>query len=357
MDRSKALIILGFVISGVLATLTSNHLRQNEENTPLFPVVINTWAANGFQNAGAKAWKVLNEEGGAALDAVERGCSVCEKLQCDGTVGFGGSPDEKGETTLDAMIMDGVTMNIGAVSDLRRIPNAISVARKVLHHTAHTMLAGDQATSFAVQMGFKEQSLTTNKSQDIWSHWKQNNCQPNFWRNVSPDPSRHCGPYKAKEKFQNVLHSSNKIDSKNHDTVGMVAVDKRGIIAAGTSTNGARHKIPGRVGDSPIPGAGAYADQDVGGAAATGDGDVMMRFLPSLLAVEGMRHGKSPKDAGEMAIRRIVSKYPDFQGAMVVLSKTGQHAAVCHGLPGGQFPYTLGNPSTGEAKVFYVDCL
>ncbi|KAJ1525930.1 hypothetical protein ONE63_009118 [Megalurothrips usitatus] len=366
MDRAKVLIIVGFVVGGVLATLTSNRVGGNvaaddgvSGRAAAFPVVINTWSSNGFQSAGAKAWRVLQEEKGSALDAVEKGCTVCEKLQCDGTVGFGGSPDERGETTLDAMIMDGVTMNIGAVSDLRGIPDAISVARKVLDYTAHTMLAGNQATKFAVKMGFKEQSLSTNKSLAIWQEWEKNKCQPNFWRNVSPDPTKHCGPYKAMDNInkEDALRSSNEIDSQNHDTIGMIAIDSKGLIAAGTSTNGARHKIPGRVGDSPIPGAGAYADQDVGGAAATGDGDVMMRFLPSFLAVEEMRNGRTPKEAGEIAIRRITAKYPSFQGAMVVLRKDGQYAAVCHGLPGGKFPYTLANSSTKHATVKYVNCL
>lgn len=362
MNRAVILTIAGFVGSGVLATLTSNHLLhlagEKQRDIAVFPVVINTWASNGFQSAGAKAWKVLLANG-SALDAVEKGCTVCEELQCDGTVGFGGSPDETGETTLDAMIMDGVTMNIGAVSDLRGIREAISVARKVLDHTAHTMLAGNQATQFAVQMGFEEGSLTTKKSKEIWKKWRQDKCQPNFWRNVSPDPLGSCGPYKVKRSIskEESVRNSNAIDSHNHDTIGMIAIDANGLIAAGTSTNGARHKIPGRVGDSPIPGAGAYADQDVGGAAATGDGDVMMRFLPSYLAVEEMRRGQTPKEAGETALKRITAKYPSFQGAMVVLSKNGEHAAVCHGLPGGKFPYTLANASTQQASVFYVDCI
>lgn len=361
MACSRALIIVALVI-GAAAALTSNQVRDSGgegEGSGVFPVVVNTWAANGFQSAGGRAWEVLSKERGSSLDAVEKGCSLCEELQCDGTVGYGGSPDETGETTLDAMIMDGVTMNIGAVSDLRNIRNAISVARKVLDHTSHTMLAGNQATKFAVQMGFEKQSLSTNNSIGIWQKWKRNNCQPNFWMNVSPSPTSSCGPYRANRKISSydLTQSSNEVSSKNHDTIGMVAIDTRGIIAAGTSTNGARHKIAGRVGDSPIPGAGAYADQDVGGAAATGDGDVMMRFLPSFLAVEEMRRGQTPKEAGETAIKRIVAKYPSFQGAMVVLHKSGEHAAVCHGLPGGSFPYTLASPATGKATVFSVNCL
>jgi len=106
---------------------------------------------------------------------------VCEREQCDTTVGYGGSPDENGETTLDAMIMDGKTMNIGAVAALREIKDAISVAKHVLYNTKHTLIVGDQATNFAVSMGFKRESLSTTESQEIWQNWKNRNCQPNFW--------------------------------------------------------------------------------------------------------------------------------------------------------------------------------
>lgn len=109
------------------------------------------------------------------------GCSVCERLQCDGTVGYGGSPDENGETTLDAMIMDGKTMNMGAVAALRNVKDAIAVAKHVLQNTKHSMLVGEQATAFAEKMGFKTESLATNHSTDMWRAWKVSNCQPNFW--------------------------------------------------------------------------------------------------------------------------------------------------------------------------------
>ena len=126
----------------------------------------------------------------------------------------------------------------------------------------------------------------------------------------------------------------------------MVAIDTTGSVAAGTSTNGATFKIPGRVGDSPIPGSGAYADSDVGGAAATGDGDVMMRFLPSYLAVELMRNGMPPKLSAQTAIERIINKHPDFSGALVPVNKAGRIGAACHGL-NAPFPFTVANPTTG----------
>nr|CAD7407238.1 unnamed protein product [Timema poppensis] len=195
-------------------------------------------------------------------------------------------------------------MNMGAVGALRRVKNAISVARHVLDYTQHSLLVGDQATEFAVAMGFKEEPLETNASTKIWQQWKQNNCQPNFWMNVSPDPASTCGPYKpATKSLTSKQYQQRGVKfggEGNHDTIGMVAIDNRGKIAAGTSTNGASHKIPGRVGDSPIPGAGAYADGEVGAAAATGDGDVMMRFLPRILyffqAAQRIYTMRTPRD-------------------------------------------------------------
>ncbi|XP_059992253.1 N(4)-(beta-N-acetylglucosaminyl)-L-asparaginase isoform X3 [Lagenorhynchus albirostris] len=208
------------------------------------PLILNTWP---FRNAAVAAWRTL-ASGGSALDAVESGCAACEQEQCDGTVGFGGSPDESGETTLDAMIMDGTTMNVGAVGDLRRIKNAIGVARKVLEHTTHTLLAGESATKFAESMGFINEDLSTNASCALHSDWLAWNCQPNYWRNVVPDASKYCGPYKPPSILKRDGSTYRETgDSYGHDTIGMVVIHKMGNIAAGTSTNGIKFKIPGLV--------------------------------------------------------------------------------------------------------------
>ncbi|XP_055596622.1 N(4)-(Beta-N-acetylglucosaminyl)-L-asparaginase [Uranotaenia lowii] len=329
----------------------------------LVPLVINTWA---FTNSTIRAHQSLTIGQFGAIDALVEGCSVCEREQCDGTVGYGGSPDENGETTLDAMIMDGRTMNIGAVAAMRDIKHAIAVARHVLQNTKHTMLVGERATEFAVQMGFTRESLQTEHSKAMWDEWKNNHCQPNFWLNVIPSPSMSCGPYEpiSANTIQQTFVTSNDLDSSeqpqfgqyNHDTIGMIVIDAEGHVVAGTSTNGARNKIPGRVGDSPIPGAGAYADGSVGAAAATGDGDVMMRFLPSLIAVEGMRQGLSPQLAGEAALARITKHYPDFVGGIVVADRYGKYGAACHGM--NEFPYSViegSDPAAGVA-VRKVPC-
>ncbi|KAI6069856.1 hypothetical protein LUU34_01078500 [Aix galericulata] len=239
--------------------------------TAALPVVINTWA---FRKATETAWRVL-QLGGSELDAVEKGCGQCEIDQCDGSVGYGGSPDESGETTLDAMIMDGNTMEVGAVADLRRVKNAIGVARKVIEHTKHTLLVGESASLFAVRMGFPYEDLTTPKSLLMYSN---------------------------------------------------------------------------RVGDSPIAGAGSYADSTAGGAAATGDGDIMMRFLPSYQAVEYMRMGMDPTVACQKVISRIQKYVPEFFGAVICANTTGSYGAACNKIPGfTQFHFMVYNPLLSQA--------
>ncbi|XP_051820221.1 N(4)-(beta-N-acetylglucosaminyl)-L-asparaginase [Antechinus flavipes] len=320
----------------------------------LLPLVVNTWP---FRGATIAAWQKL-QAGGSPLDAVEQGCAWCERNQCDGSVGFGGSPDEYGETTLDSMIMDGTTMEVGAVADLRRIKNAIGVARKIMEHTKHTLLVGESATQFAESMGFANEELSTNASRSLYFNWLSNKCQPNFWKNVIPDASKSCGPYKPSRVLKQHLHTSEKINIHSHDTIGMVVISKTGHIASGTSTNGAKFKIPGRVGDSPIAGAGSYADSTAGGAAATGDGDIMMRFLPSYQAVEYMRKGEDPTLACQKVISRIQKYYPEFFGAVICANTTGNYGAACNKLPGfSQFRFMIYHPLQSQPIEEKVDCI
>ncbi|XP_055522052.1 LOW QUALITY PROTEIN: N(4)-(beta-N-acetylglucosaminyl)-L-asparaginase-like [Leucoraja erinacea] len=318
------------------------------------PLVLNTWA---FAGAARRAWSTI-ASGGSVLDAVEQGCSWCEDAQCDGTVGYGGSPDERGETTLDAMIMNGDTMEVGAVGDLRRVKSAISVARAVMEHSTHTLLVGESASIFAQNMGFLSEDLTTTRSLSLHWEWLQNKCQPNSWKNVFPNPETTCGPYKPIKELGSQQHrvSAYRANIHNHDTIGLIAIDKFGNIAAGTSTNGQIHKIHGRVGDSPIVGAGAYADSTAGAAAATGNGDIMMRFLPSYQAVEYMRMGIDPITACQKVIRRIQKYHPNLFGAVICANKTGSYGAACSKSPGlDQFHFMVYNPEKGSDQT--VDCI
>ncbi|CAM0903487.1 unnamed protein product [Alopecurus aequalis] len=345
-----------------------------EEGDGVFPVVVSTWP---FREAVRAAWEVVaaGGAGGSAVDAVVAGCSACEVLRCDGTVGPGGSPDENGETTLDALIMNGTTMEIGAVAAMRYVKDGIKAAKLVMEHTEHTLLVGEKATAFAISMGLSgPTNLSSPESVEKWSNWRQNHCQPNFWKNVVP--AGNCGPYypinvdpvqstvgetqgptcQGWLQSDNLLeptdsHFRSVINRGNHDTISMAVIDKMGHVAVGTSTNGATFKIPGRVGDGPIPGSSAYGDDEVGACGATGDGDIMMRFLPCYQVVESMRLGMEPRDAAMDAISRISRKYPDFVGALFAINNKGVHAGACHGWT---FQYSVRNSSMEDVEVITV---
>ncbi|KAG6548502.1 hypothetical protein Mapa_009990 [Marchantia paleacea] len=337
------LIIMQLATSSVSLSVEGLAVAPSEEDgNKRLPIVISTWA---FVDAVRAAWEVV-DGGGSPVDAVVAGCSTCERLRCDGSVGYGGSPDENGETTLDAMIMDGTTMDVGAVGALRSVRDAIGAARLVMDHTEHTLLVGDQASDFALSLGLSgPANLSTDDSLDLWSTWRDKKCQPNFWQNVIPDPRFSCGPYHTRSessRHSRMLQecgertaargSSQKgIGPTNHDTISMAVIDKSAKVAVGTSTNGATYKIPGRVGDGPIVGASGYADDEVGACGATGDGDIMMRFLPCYQVVESMRLGRSPKHAAKDAIARIKRKFPLFVGAVFAIDRHGVHAGACNG--------------------------
>lgn len=276
------------------------------------PAVISTWSFG--KAANAEAWKVL-DSGGSALDAVEKGVNQAEMDPENLSVGFGGLPDEEGEVTNDAIVFWGPPHAAGAVGGMKRIKRPISVARKVMEQTRHTLLVGDDATRFAVRMGWKEEELLTDKARQLWEGWKRNPARATFW---------------------------------NHDTIGMVAIDRNGDLCAGTSTSGLAFKIKGRVGDVAIPGAGAYVDNDVGGVAATGNGDVMMRFGLALMAVEFMRAGRPPSDACLRSLQRIEAKGYKISACLVALDKKGGFGAARIGP--GEFPHAVRNATVDEIR-------
>ncbi|KAG5340015.1 ASPG asparaginase, partial [Acromyrmex charruanus] len=311
---SFARILLLFKICPLVNVIAKQIFNAFEDN---FPTIVITWA---YKNATERAWDVIYKQKRSALDAIEEGCSLCEfeVQQCKKTVGFGGSPDESGETTLDAMIMDGVSMDVGGVGGLRNVKNAISVARKVLKHTKHSLLVGDLATQFAINMGFKNESLQTNESKQMWKQWKLNKCQSNFWKNVMPKPTKSCGPYHMIEDDESSRNTPVGSE-ENHDSIG----------------------------------AGAYANQEIGAAASTGDGDIIMRFLPSFLAVEEMRYGASPTQAAKKVITRITRHYRNFFGAVIALNKKGKYGAACNGMFG--FTYYVATPTLG-LRSYFIRC-
>jgi isoaspartyl peptidase/L-asparaginase-like protein (Ntn-hydrolase superfamily) len=260
---------------------------------PISPVVISTWDFG--MEANEVAWKYL-AEGDRALDAVEQGIRVPEADPDNLSVGLGGLPDRDGVVTLDACIMD-ENDRAGSVTFLRDIVHPISVARLVMETTPHVMLSGDGALQFALENGFKKQDLLTEKARKAWEEWK------------------------VKSQYKPA------VNIENHETIGLLAMDKMGKIAGGCSTSGLAYKMHGRVGDSPIIGAGLYIDNEVGGAVATGLGELVMRTLSAFLVVELMRNGLSPQEACREAIMRIVKKNPDVgevQVGILALNKEGE---------------------------------
>lgn len=260
------------------------------------PIVISTW--NHGQPANEVAWKVL-KEGKSALDAVEAGVRVPESDPNVRTVGLGGFPDRDGKVTLDACIMDH-TSNCGSVACLEEIENPISVARKVMEETPHVMLVGEGALQFALEQGFQRTNLLTEASKKDWENWLK------------------------ESKYEPV------INIENHDTISMLAIDDAGNISGACTTSGAAYKMHGRVGDSPIIGAGLFVDNEVGGACATGLGEAVIRVSGSAMVVEMMRQGKSPMEACKAIVERIYEKLKDVENLQVgflALDKNGNYGA------------------------------
>lgn len=345
------------LISLLLIHPTPIFSSSSHNPNPNLPFVINTWGGP-FTAATDAAYLSLTNPSStstSALDAVLAGCATCERNQCDTTVGFGGSPDEHCETTLDALIMDGTTLKSGAVAGLRRVRDAIAVARAVMKHTKHSLLVGDLATAFAVENGFVEEDIGTEESRRRCEEWRRGGCRGNYRVDVVPDPERSCGPYRPLEGVDSLRFGwEEEGGAASHDTISMVAIDAKGSMAAGTSTNGASFKVPGRVGDGPIVGSGSYVDGEVGGCGATGDGDIMMRFLPCYQAVENLRRGMSPKEAAEDAVRRMLRKYPKISSGIVVVNNKGEHGGAASGWT---FTYSFRGGKMNASEVVTVPSL
>ena len=263
------------------------------------PIVISTW--NFGLQANEPAWKILSA-GGRALDAVEAGARVPEADPRNTTVGLGGAPDRECIVTLDACIMD-ENGGCGSVVFLEDIMHPISVARMVMEKTPHVMLAGEGAKQFALANGFKKDKLLTPESEKAWKNWLK------------------------ESKYKPV------VNIENHDTIGILAMDQAGNLSGGCTTSGIAYKMRGRIGDSPIIGAGLYVDNEVGAATATGVGEEVIRVVGSHLVVELMRQGYAPQDACKEAVERIVRKNAarskEIQVGFIALSKAGTFGAYC----------------------------
>jgi N4-(beta-N-acetylglucosaminyl)-L-asparaginase len=272
-----------------LAPITGKDVKKK------YPLIIATW---DVQKATAKAWQSL-KEGKSALDAVIDGCGIEEANEKGQSVGLGGLPDREGRVTLDACVMD-EKGNYGAVLCMENIVHPIAVAKKVMEETPHVILAGIGAEKYAISQGFKKKNLLTEQSKKDWENWKKT------------------AQYKP------------IINIENHDTIGMLAIDKNGNISGGCTTSGLAYKMAGRVGDSAIVGSGLFVDNEIGAATATGLGEEVLKTVGSFLIVELMRQGKTPQEACEEAIKRIVKSkpnYTDFQVGYIAVNKKGDTGA------------------------------
>jgi N4-(beta-N-acetylglucosaminyl)-L-asparaginase len=277
---------------------TPNQTKDRQEIPPLnssLPVVIATWSV---EDATQKAWQSL-QDGTTALEAVIAGCGVEEANAKGQSVGIGGLPDRDGRVTLDACVMN-EKGDYGAVLCMQNIMHPIAVAKMVMEDTPHVIMAGVGAEEFAVSQGFKRENLLTEQSKKDWEIWKKTS------------------------RYKPI------INIENHDTIGMLAVDKNGTISGGCTTSGLAYKMAGRVGDSAIIGSGLFVDNEIGAATATGLGEEVLKTVGSYLVVELMRQGKSPQEACELAIERIIEKTPnfeDFQVGYIAVNKKGETGA------------------------------
>src|SRR6201996_2240110 len=295
--------------SASLAALSRSAVAKTLSYTPApnLPIVISTWDFGVAANK--EAWTILSK-GGRALDAVEAGVRIPEADMNNHTVGRAGYPDRDGHVTLDACIMDEFG-NCGSVAAIEDIAHPISVARLVMEKTPYVMLVGDGASQFAVEQGFKREKLLTPESEKAWKEWLKT------------------AKYSPQMNIENEQHMQGS--KYNHDTIGMLALDAKGNISGACTTSGMAFKMRGRVGDSPIIGAGLFVDNEVGGATSTGVGEEVIRNVGSFLVVELMRRGHSPQEACEEAVKRIIKKKPEtakqIQVGFLALNKKGEYGA------------------------------
>lgn len=304
-SRRKFLKATGILSSALLLNpldLIAKDSSEKNDKVVNKPIVLSTW--NFGLKANEEAWTILGK-GGRSLDAVEKGVRLVENDPEERSVGYGGRPDRDGRVTLDACIMD-ENYNIGSVACLENIKNPISVARAVMEKTPHVMLVGDGALQFAISQGFKKENILTAESEKEWKEWLKDS------------------------KYQPI------VNIENHDTIGMIALDAQGNLSGACTTSGMAFKMHGRVGDSPIIGAGLFVDNEIGAATATGHGEEVIRTVGTHLVVELMRQGRNPQQACKETVERIVNitkrrnkSLKDIQVGFIAINKKGEYGSYC----------------------------
>ena len=293
--------------------------EEEIESDTARPLFISTWPFGKEANDVALATMVA---GGSALDGVEQGIRRIEELSSDGSVGLGGRPNSAGYVQLDACIMNGPDHGAGSVAGMEGIVHPITAARRVMENTRHVMLVGEGARWFALEQGLETVDVASHAA--MKEAWVQ--------RETDPDPGE-----------------------RGHDTITVLALDANGDLAGGCSTSGAGGKLPGRVGDSPILGAGLYLDNDVGAAGATGLGENVMRHCASAAIVELMRSGLHPQEACEQVLHRMAARDPqgyELSICFIALDKQGRVGAAASNQ---RFPYAVTTPESSE--VLHVDAV
>jgi len=281
------------------------------------PIIVTDHTNKTGHRAMEAGWNIL-AKGGKALDAIEKSANIIELDPEDTSVGYGGLPNENGVVQLDASVMDGKTYNAGAVACLENIKTPASVARIVMEKTDHVILVGQGALEFAKMWGFKEENLLTEKARKIWLRWKLNLNKRDDWG--PPDHLR-------KEQIAAMEEKANF----TYGTTNHLAVDQNGDIAGITTTSGLSWKISGRIGDSPIIGAGLYVDNEIGAAGATGRGEDVIKSCASYYIVMRMAEGRTPQQACEDAMKMIINKYrkinPKFfpSEKFIAINKKGEY--------------------------------
>jgi N4-(beta-N-acetylglucosaminyl)-L-asparaginase len=311
MNRRDVIKLLG--LSG--AFIATHKFSKAQSNVKNQPIVLSTWY-NQAVAANNAAWEVLGTKG-TALDAVEKGVMVSENDWGNCCVGLGGNPDREGHVTLDASIMNHKS-ECGSVAFLEQIKNPIQVARAVMEKSPHVMLVGAGAQQFAVENGFElHGNKLSEHAQNAYTKWLEKS-------EYKPVMNIEQGEENASPVVPK------KIDNEwNHDTIGMIAMDAQGNLSGACTTSGMGFKMRGRVGDSPIIGAGLYVDNEVGAATATGHGEEVIRISGSFLVVEFMRQGYSPEMACRKAVERIMKKTPqkpnEIQVGFIAINKKGEY--------------------------------
>ncbi|HEY1046750.1 MAG TPA: N(4)-(beta-N-acetylglucosaminyl)-L-asparaginase [Bacteroidia bacterium] len=333
MKRRELIKILG--LGSVTLGLSNSALANTSKKTNK-PLVLSTWY-NQSVTANLEAWKVL-ESKGTALDAVEAGVKVSENDINNCCVGLSANPDRDGYVTLDASIMNH-KFEIGAVAAMERIKSPIHTARQVMENTPHVMIVGKGAQDFAVSQGAAlESGILSDHAERAYKEWlKKSDYQPQM--NIEKNEGKLAPDFLESGEY-------------NHDTIGMIAIDAEGNLSGACTTSGMAFKMHGRVGDSPIIGAGLYVDNEVGAATATGQGEEVIRICGSFLVVEFMRQGYSPEEACKKAVQRIQAASPKdvnkIQVGFIAINKKGQYGS--YALHDG-FDYGVTSAEKGTEKI------